>query len=142
MSIVNPSQFKVQPSGPVYHGSPHGFAAGDKIEPKHDGVWLKSGEKAAFGTTMMEEAATYANGHVFAKEGQGRLFGSVYEVAPNSQYERHPMETSGNFFGSPAEENVMPIDREGFTVQKHAAWVYPSPKGKLGPPTIQETPNG
>ena len=130
---LNPSQF--QPPGPVYHGSPHGFAPGDKIEPRQDRTWLKDGDRAAFGVTNTSTAGYFG---VMAAaepwEGQGRLLSSVYEVEPASQYELHPsaqksyddeVKYAKSYAPPSPPENTMPIDRKGFRVKRHAAWAYP-----------------
>jgi len=152
---INQYQF-APPDGPVYHGSGHGFAPGDKIDPTPDRIHLK-GESAAFGVTNTSTAGYFGVERTAEpREGQGRLFSSVYEVEPNSRFERHPsgvsdLKTAAKYEDAgyiqrrvdEAPPNTMPIDREGFTVKRHAAFAYPDQEGlKKGHlyEKIQETP--
>lgn len=136
------SQFAMEPPGPVYHGSTHGFKEGDKINPTPDRIHMK-GESAAFGVTNTSTAGYFSNERATSPSPgeQGRLFSSVYEVGPNSRYEIHPSQqndyTKAEKYNKPEygdtpanlpEENTMPIDREGFTVKRHAGFVFPSEK--------------
>lgn len=146
------SQFK-QPDGPVYHGSPAGFKPGDKIDPHEDRTWNTT---AAFGVTNTNTAGYFGMGRaVEPREGQGRLFGSVYEVAPQSSFEHHPTDQAvyndGERFRKeyqPETElppNKMPIDRSGFQVLSHAAFAFPDQEGlKKGHlyEKLQPTPGG
>lgn len=151
---VSKSQFP--PDGPVYHGSPQGFAPKDTIEPHNDGTHLKKGEKAAFGVTNTNTAGYFALERAREpREGQGRLFASVYEVDPKSQFDLHPIDQKQydnavkyrkDYHPMPdTPVNNMPIDRKGFTVKRHAAFVMPNleqqRKGYLVE-DIQETPGG
>lgn len=133
------SQFAMVPEGPVYHGSTHGFSTGDTIEPRNDGIHLPKDEKAAFGVTNTSTAGYFAAEQLVPREGQGRLFASVYEVEPKSEYEIHPSlqhdytkaekSNKPHLGDTPAqlpESNTMPIDRKGFTVKRHAGFVFPS----------------
>jgi hypothetical protein len=148
------SQFAMQPDGPVYHGSAHGFAAGDTIDPTPDRTHM-GGEKAAFGVTNTSTAGYFGlQGAAEPREGQGRLFSSVYEVGPKSEYEIHPslqtdIDKSKKYAkGNDApvnmpESNTMPIDREGFEVKRHVAFAFPDQEGlKKGHlyETLQDTP--
>lgn len=130
------SQFAMQPDGPVYHGSGHGFAPGDTVDPTPDTIHMK-GESAAFGGTSTSTAGYFGlKGAAEPREGQGRLFSSVYEVGPKSEYEVHPslhidIEKSKKYAkgGDPRvympESNTLPIDREGFEVNRHVAFSMP-----------------
>lgn len=76
------SEFMPEPANipegtPVYHGSGYPFAEGELIKPSHSK--FKGVPNAAYGTTSKEAAEFYANSQA-AQEG--RLFGSVYTVAP------------------------------------------------------------
>lgn len=145
------SSGQFDPPGPVYHGSPHGFAEGDVIEPHRDRTHLGEGDKAAFGSTFPESAGYF--GLMQARnprDGQGRLFSSVYEVEPMSRYELHPAAEKAYAVhkaqGEAPPVNNMPIDRQGFRVKRHVAFVYPDiekeGKNSLGPEVLQETPRG
>lgn len=130
----------MEPSGPVYHGSGHGFKEGDTINPTPDKTHMK-GEKGAFGVTNTSTAGYFAVERTAEpREGQGQLFASVYEVGPKSEYEIHPSlqhdvrksqkYAKGN--DTPVnmpEENTMPIDRKGFEVKRHAAFAFPDQEG-------------
>jgi len=151
------SQFAMQPDGPVYHGSGHGFAPGDTIDPTPDHTHM-GGESAAFGVTNTSTAGYFGlEGARNPREGQGRLFASVYEVGPKSTWELHPavqkdydtqVKYRRDYQPMPeAPPNTMPIDREGFEVKRHAAWAYQDPskmeKGwDIPHELIEETPRG
>ena len=125
------SQFAMQPDGPVYHGSGHGFAPGDTVDPTPDTIHMK-GESAAFGVTNTSTAGYFGLLRaVEPREGQGRLFSSVYEVGPKSEYELHPSEQHEHTNHLP-KSNTMPIDREGFEVKRHVAFSMPDPEGLKG----------
>jgi len=147
------SQFAMQPDGPVYHGSGHGFSPGDTVDPTPDTIHMK-GERAAFGADSTSTASYFGlKGAAEPREGQGRLFASVYEVGPKSEYEVHPalhidIEKSKKYAkdGDPRvympESNTLPIDREGFEVKRHVGFVFPSERRtKDGYHIFQETAN-
>lgn len=139
------------PHVPVYHGSPHGFAPGDTIDPTPDNTHM-GGESAAFGVTNTSTAGYFGlQGAAEPRSGQGRLFSSVYEVAPKSRYELHPSTQAmlGDRMHDPhamdLPENNMPIDRAGFEVKRHAAFAFPDQEGlKKGHlyEKLQPTPGG
>ena len=110
----------------VFHGTAASLKPGDLIHPNVDKTWKT---KAAFGTVWPETAADYAADSSLAA---GQLFGSVYEVTPESQLEAHPIDQKrhelavaahGEGAGSPPEPGNMPIDRAGFRVKRHHAFV-------------------
>ena len=158
------SQFAAAPGGPVYHGSGHGFKAGDTIDPTPDSTHMgprqpasERGGSAAFGVTNTSTAGYFGvSGAIHPREGQGRLFASVYEVEPKSEFEHHPsvqnqytkeQQYNKPDKGDPVPElpnvNAMPIDRKGFTVKRHAAFAFPDQeyarKG-IVVENLQETP--
>ena len=146
------SQFAMEPDGPVYHGSAQGFAPGDTIDPTPDHIHMR-GAKAAFGVTNTSTAGYFGLQRAAEpREGQGRLFASVYEVGPQSEYEIHPslqtdIEKSKKYAkGSDPrvtmpESNNMPIDRQGLEVKRHAAYVFPDfGERDILSEKIQETP--
>ena len=131
-------QFK-KPDGPVFHGSGHGFAPGDTVDPTPDTTHM-GGESAAFGVTNTSTAGYFGlQGAVEPRQGQGRLFASVYEVGPKSSFEHHPTvqrsydmsEKYRKEYQAPTEvePNTMPIDRKGFEVKRHAAFAFPDQEG-------------
>ena len=83
-------------------------------------------DKRAYATEKAGDAARWA-GHKAAR--QGRLFGSVYEVTPRTEYGRDEM--TGLMHGIPSPTGVPHhiADRKGLDVVRHAA--FASSDGEL-----------
>lgn len=153
------SQFDLTPvteGEKVYHGSGAGFAPGDRIDPTPDYTHM-GGEKAAFGVTNTSTAGYFGLERTqMPREGQGRLFSSVYEVGPVSEdFQLHPSsqksyDTAMKYdapkgYRVDKPENTMPIDRAGFEVKGHAGFAFPDQeyaKKDYLVENIQETPKG
>ena len=138
-------------AGRLFHGSPVGFKPGDRITPHTDDTW---GVKATYSTRYPEDAANFAADRSYDSKGQGRLFGSVYEVEPTSTLEPHPFVTEdyqnkkadaekrGRKAPDQPPPGDMPIDRQGMRVVRHHAFVtHPAigsnVRNRVG---VQETP--
>jgi hypothetical protein len=151
------TQFDLTPlpeGAKAYHGSPHGFAPGDRVNPTPDTTHM-GGESAAFGVTNTSTAGYFGLQGATPdamREGQGRLFSSVYEVEPVSpDFQMHPADQKSydiqKKYDEPKGYNVekpannMPIDRAGFNVKRHAAFAFPEyhSSGTVHE-VIQETP--
>lgn len=147
------------PPGPVFHGSGHGFAPGDKIDPTPDRTHM-GGESAAFGATNTDTAGYFglygATNQAERPGVQGRLFSSIYEVGPTSGFERHPspVKSVGTRVKYARDDweaenamadsgpNTMPIDRGGFEVKRHAGFAFPEHHDYGMVEKVQETPKG
>ena len=141
---LHPGQFP--PPGPVYHGSGHGFAVGDTVNPTPDYTHM-GGESAAFGTIHPSVAGIFSleRARESFRHGpnreqlptQGQLFTSVYEVGPKSPegFQLHPSDQKSydtevkyrkDYQPMPEPPaNNMPIDRQGFEVKRHHGFAYP-----------------
>jgi len=152
MPALSSGQFP--PTDPVYHGSTEGFSPGDTIEPRTDRSY---GVNAAYGVTNTHTAGAFGlERATMPREGQGRLFSSVYEVEPKSSYDLHParqkeydnqVKYRKDYMPEiEAPENTMPIDRAGFNVKEHAAFAFTDSltdaNKTYGDYIIQDTPGG
>jgi hypothetical protein len=100
----------VYPSAELFHGSPHYFQPGDKIDPTPDRI--HGGPDKAYASTKVKAAATF--GMVTAKEPhkqtrQGELFTPVFSVEPNGEV------GTSKYAGHATSET-------GFTVKGIANW--------------------
>ena len=76
----------VDPSAPLFHGSPHYFQPGDQVDPTPDHI--HGGPDKAYASPDVKAAATF--GMITAKEPnkqtrQGELFTPVFEVEANGE---------------------------------------------------------
>jgi hypothetical protein len=109
--VVNYHQF--------FHGTDKDFAPGDVIKPHVDGTWAD--DPRAFATDWDKDAEGYAAQKSFDNPndygGQGKLFGSVYEVEPMTPGD--PATT----IPSPSGFKGHIADPKGLKVKRHAAFV-------------------
>jgi hypothetical protein len=117
-----------------YHGTDVGIKGG-VVKPQEPRVYrgmpqgmdMHLREPAAYATSNPEAAARHTSATINPHKGQGKLFGSVYEVEPQTV-----VGTDGDDkYGVPAPTGQMGAiaDPKGLNVKRHAAFV--SHEGKL-----------